>query len=297
MKKTAILLFAASIFGLTSCDIGSGDTTQSMSYGVINLVSPTDGTTPSASVGWYNLEFNFTQNNVTVSLKDLVIDNVTHTLVTEPLSYTGSQAGDLITIKDFSGYLDNNQSLPITNASFEVSTRTYPYPNTDGSVSTTSTYGFAVVLASYDIGTRYKVKTFYPDVCYNGTTTTQYPNIDGTTSTFSNGDIIYRVVFQQDLKKANVAIYNAKFAEAAPTLGCITLEDLNVRYYTGGYELSGENIVPKVVEGGASTPNEKYTFNSFKLTPSGNLTDAIIEYTVADVYKGYFRGSYIKSAN
>lgn len=295
MKKTSsILLLAASLFGLTSCDVGSGETTQQTSYGVINLVSPTDGSTPSASVGWYSLNFNFTQNNVTVSLKDLVIDNVTHTLVTDPLSYSGNSAGDVLTIKDFSGYLDNNVDLPITNSSFVVSSQTNPYPSSSGSNEATYDYGFAVVLASYDIGTRYKVKTFYPDACYKGTTVTQYPDGE-TTARFSNSDITYRIVFQQDLKKANVVIYNAKFAEAAPTLACITLEDLSVNYYTGGYEIVGENIVPNVVEGGSSTPNEKYTFNSFKLTPAANLTDATITYKVATVFNGSFVGSYLKN--
>lgn len=295
MKKLSFSLLAAAALTLSSCSIGNDETSQTVSYGVVNLISPLDGSAPSVSLGWYNIEFNFSKNYARVMCKDLMIDNISHQLISDTLKYKGNDTGDVIIMDSFRGMVDGSSDLTLNNASFEITSQTNPIPaSTVGSTSAVDSYGYVTVLANYNIGSRWNVKTFYPDACYKGTTITTYPDSEGGLARFTNNDITYRIVFEQDLKKANVAIYNAKFAEAAPTLACITLEKLDVTYSTGKYVISGKDIVPKVVEGGASTPNEKYTFNSFTLTPASNLTDATIQYQVATVFNGSFTGSYLQ---
>lgn len=151
------------------------------------------------------------------------------------------------------------------------------------------------IYATYKLGDRYNVRTFSKDSYYNGVTTTEF-EYKGNPSSFQDGNGGYRVILDLESRKADVIMYNIKFAERAPYL-TLVLEDLDLKFNSDGYVITGENIVAKMLEAGDLTSYEARPFTKFSFTTAGkDLTSAEIKYEVKDnkmglIYKGSFSGS------
>ena len=106
--------------------------------------------------------------------------------------------------------------------------------------------------------------------------------------------MLYRVLIDLEKKTADIIIYNAKFAAAAPPLKAILLKGLKVTWGKGSYSIEGENLIPSVPEGGTWQENPRYVFNKFAFNTNGKtMTDANMSYLVAGMYTGQFSGSYV----
>lgn len=151
---------------------------------------------------------------------------------------------------------------------------------------------YAVI--QYTLNNTWKVRTFWPDVTFRGSTVTSYP---GMTEPYENTEMSYRVIMKLKdnlpTDKADVIFYNAKFAPPAPEV-TVVLKDLDLKFTDKGYTIAGNNIIPQMYMDQVLADNPKYKFNAFNLSVSGDLTGANIEYTVADVFHGSFTGRYIK---
>lgn len=150
----------------------------------------------------------------------------------------------------------------------------------------------------YLIGTEWRVRSFWPDMTFCGTTVTTFP---GMTGPYSNDKIAYRVIMHRDdngaiLNKADIIFYNAQFAPQAPEI-TVVLRDLTLNFNNNGYKISGTDIVPDMVEAGALQPVNRYKFDSFNFVVQGNLTSASASYSVAGMFNGSFSGSSIKWNN
>lgn len=147
-----------------------------------------------------------------------------------------------------------------------------------------------MLVISYKIG-GYTVRTFSPNAYYTGKTETYFtmPGSENPT-TFETEKCVYRVNFADDMKTANVVLYNAQFANGMPTMQAIILKSLPVKLTREGYVITAENIVPEMMEGGSATPFPSKTFDKIVVTSSEDLTRIKCEYLVAGMFHGVFDG-------
>lgn len=148
-----------------------------------------------------------------------------------------------------------------------------------------------ISVGTIKIDNDYSLKLLQEICAYSGKTTTL---INGD-NPYSNSEILYQVNLDLVKRTATVIMYNAKFAEAAPSIRVLRLRNLTLTAdRSTGYKIEGTNVVPEVLEGDNWIANERYTFNSFTLAPTNdNLTTVSINYRVAESFTGTFNGSYI----
>ena len=156
-----------------------------------------------------------------------------------------------------------------------------------------------ITVAKYDMGGSYRVNTFQNNTFFKGKTTTTYVDQTGVTQNYTTNDIIYRFMID-DLKtgKASLLIYNAKFSsnEREPVKEAILAEGLDVEFQASGITITGENIIPLMLESGEYVPVPSFTFNSIKFTTTDDFyASGNLDYQVAGIYNGHFEGSYLYS--
>ena len=295
MKKLTLGLLSVLLLALGACNSDVDDTTQTVAYSTMNLVTPLDGGESFVSKGTYKFFLNMSKGKGCVSTANLMIDNKAHSFQTDTVAY-GYAGGNgiLIRLQNLKGYLDNDKTMPLTNDKFDITSYYYVPPlSIPGYSQMPDPYPY--VIAQYTAG-NWQVATFQEDCSYIGKTTTSYIGQDGSTQAFENDKMLYRVLINTDKKTADIIIYNAKFASSdkAPTIAAILLKDLKVTWGKGSYAIEGENVVPSVIEGAGWQENPKFVFDSFKFfTLNKELTQADMSYKVAGMYDGQFVGSYV----
>lgn len=292
IKKISLFCaMAAMSVALSSC-LGEPEDLRTYTINVSNMIVPDDVAEPvtfdlNCS---YNLRIDGVKNTLTVGTTNLSLGG-------SDLSFTTNSMDclDIVAPGGMSGtfargeaHLSNGQQVSRLNGFY-----------------TSSIYAVEVIgepfkfyvsnpmlVINYRVGNS-TVKTFSMNPFFKGTTTTTYP-MQGEDKTYNNGDATYRVNFAQDMKSANVVIYNIKFAQEMPrALQAVVLKDVPVTVNHDGYVLQAANVVPEVLEGGELTPYPSFTFTSFMLkSASSDLTVAECEYVVNGVFKGSFYGSY-----
>lgn len=304
MQKISILTLSLigimSAAGFTSCGVDDPKSEMTLSEAVNNIVIPSDseGEVSVQKDCKYSFVFDFVNNEVAISTADLQLGGSKASFTTEPFDFKllyygnkriytfnggegtlaggGTQAGK--EVKDFKGVFSEEFFLFVYDYGFyPASSRMY------------------MPLLSYKAGD-YTVKTFASDSYFAGTTTTTYPGKDGMQS-FNSDDAIYRIIFSEDLKTADVVIYDIKFAQEMPNpLKMVVLENVEVKYSANGYSISGENIMPKYLEGDGLTDYPERVFDSFHFeTVAGDMANGKCEYVCAKVFKGEFYGRCIPS--
>lgn len=293
MKKLTLGLFSAFLLALGACSSDVDDTTQTVAYSTVNLVTPLNGGESFASKGTYKFFLNLSKGYASVSTANLMIDNKAHFFQTDTVAY-GYAGGNglLIRMQNLKGNLDNDKSMPLANTIFDI-TSYYYVPTLAIPSYQQMPDPYPYIIGQYTAG-NWQVATFQADCSYLGKTTTSYYDQNGVIQSFENKDMLYRVIVDIDKKTADIIIYNAKFAAPAPTLSAILLKDLAVTYGSGTYSIEGKDVVPSVIEGTSWQENPRFVFNSFKLfTLNKEMTQVDMDFEVAGVYHGNFVGSYI----
>lgn len=295
MKRFLLPVMAGAML-LTACSKES-DATQTFTYEVYNLatsIHPDE--TPAVSEGKYGMVYNISEGKVTVSTNYFLLPgNLNGSFLLNNIPFTSytSATGQQIVLNADNPSMGGGSNVAITDFRCTVTNDYVVYPGAvPGVVGTTVFYSFPMM--KYTVDGDYTVRTFLRDNTFLGSTTTSYPAENGF-ATFENENIYYRVVMDVKARKADVVLYKAKFAEAAPELTMI-LKNLDLEFTNSGYVVSGKNIIPNVVEGAATTPNPKYPFNTFTLqTSNDNMTSVRCEYKVAGVFTGIFSGSTLRT--
>ncbi|MCH5237202.1 MAG: hypothetical protein J1E95_05315 [Muribaculaceae bacterium] len=297
MKRS--LLFVSVGLGLmiSSCKTGETDTTSNGALGAYNLITNLDNGETYVSTSSYQFGFNWTKYTGSVSTDNLIINNSNWKLSTDETDLY-SYGSMVLLMPD--GTFHGNSSLPMKDASFIIAPYVL-YGGIGAYFNTTYVPGYPdkpmvpeTLIAKYKIGDEYLVRTFNIDLCYYGNTMSTYPSADGML-TNSNKDINYRVVLDIENKKANLIIYNAKFSgsDREPVKTAILVEGLDLKFDSNGYTITGENIVPKIVEGNNTTPYDSYVFNNLTITTvTEDLSTINVKFLCAGIYSGDFTGSY-----
>ena len=292
----------AALFGLVSCDQESEDTrTFSFAMAAYNLITSVDDDDVAfVAPVVYSFATKYPDNTITVASSSMSLpDGGSATFTTVPVqmsiknvsvddrnvehitfsSSDPTQSGAKIT--DFNGILTQGAYAP---GSVEVPGYPREYP---------SKLVAHFPILDYTLNESWRVRTFWSDMTFAGTTTTTYP---GMTGPYTNGKIRYRVVMKTGTAnsltgKADVIFYNAKFAasEKAPEI-TVALKDLDLKFTKQGYTLAGTDVVPFMMEGGELVPAPSYVFNNFTFNVVGNLTQCTASYKVANVFDGQFQG-------
>lgn len=294
MKLTKNLTFIAGtavLVSLASCDLDKGVSSESFSVKVSNLYIPSD---PAEEVTFqhncaYALNMDYSAGKMSVASADLKIDGKETSFTADNMpmkSYFGGVdktwafKNGQATLADGTLLTDMNGYLSTMVQYYEIASDVYEAYLTR-----------PMLVMSYKLGDM-TVKTFSPNTYFRGETVTTYPDRTGAMSEYKSTDAVYRVLFAEDMKTANVVIYNIKFASEMPNpLEVVVLENLDVSLSQSGYTITGTDVVPKMREGEGLTDVPERIFNSFKLYTSGNdLTTVKCEYVVSSVFHGSFEG-------
>lgn len=301
MKKNfslTLLLAAASFALLPSCDKNDNDepVNESIpdtpqpdiySYSMANLVIETDGTV-SATPGSYSMEINPEKTLGILSTDNLYFQDNLQNFATDGMSLLfgandsyafsgGSSVSGTVKAENVSGYVPAQFNI--------ISEDDVMLPGYDTPVPTP-------LIMSYNVGNGALVKTFSTDAVYSGST--EIATVGSDQAPYINGNIRYRVKFDESLKYADIIFYNANFAVAMPVTINFSLQNLDVEYSDSGYTITGEDITPMLYMDGALTPAPAYQVTEFKLsTVNSELTEIKANYKVFMMgrnYAGSFSG-------
>lgn len=306
MKKILVISALASLL-FTSCLKDSVDERTSV-YQTVNLVIPADDNEPpTVAQGSYTVKSDMINGTMTISGTDLNIGGVTTSFTSDVMSfktYTAMQ-GSINVFSNGSGKL---AQWPVTGINGAISSLFY-YPAKPVALPGIDFIGADVfgpmVVLQYKVSDKYEVKTFNRDMIFYGNTDTRYSFRGEVMPTYSTSDIMYRLVFHKDFKKADLVLYNAKFAAEQPfAIAAMVLKDLDVEFTHRGYVVKGKDIEPKVPEADEDnigyTTYDSYTFKSILIqTTTEDLTGISMDYTVENPmdptgdYRGQFSGSYV----
>lgn len=308
-RKLLILGISGMLFALSSCNVNSDDDEnyQTLTYRCCNLVIPSSGDSFAAADA-YALTYYLYSGQLTVSSSALTLGNGTAPFATTMMPYTAqaysNNLNQIFEVTKFSGGKANSNGIAVNNLSGFTSQIVNVLSTGDPIIPAYPFTAVPALVMSYNVNDSYTVKTFQPDAIYTGTTTINTQS-DGTM--FSNDGVRYRIVFHQDLKKADVIFYDAKFAQNMPVTITVILENLDVTYNKTGYVIrNSEPIIPLMYAQGASTPFPGYKFVDFTfMTSNDRLTTANINYTVArmtgdtetDRFMCMFNGYYVREGN
>lgn len=307
LKKLIPAIVAATVApALTSCLGDTPETKRTLTNTVYNMVVPIQGgqdRTPTLAKGTY--AFQLSGNKAVINTVSLRIGSKDYSFTTEESAYVSSivmiegdskddnVSAEVLSFKGYSPSLSGDSNLPVKDLS-AVMTPYYYYDEVETKIKIHA----GALLMHYNIGQEYVVRTFSADACYKGETATTFTDAEGDKGEYKNSKIVYRVILDVDKMTADVYIYQAKFAEQAPSLSKLLLENLAVTITADGYTVEGSDVVPKMVEGDTSTPVARFPFNTFRMTTTGDMMNsAVIEYTVAGRYAGYFTGAFTPAGN
>lgn len=314
MKKFFMFGSLAIMIGLSACSTdGYSEMTQVLGGGAITIISSENSDEVITSEGIYKYDLKITDKDATgsVTSPDLVAENNVLNFTTDVQAYKNS---------GFEIYFGNAQgkagNFQLNNANFAIlvpcvyneeynqgNNKQYGYFVNESNVGK-YTYKVnistpdLITVATYNIGNSLKVNTFQKNTFFVGETQTSY-TMAGETHTYSTKNITYRFMLNKEEKDteytADLLIYNAKFSdnEREPVKEAILAQGLNVEFGANGITISGENIIPQMLEAGEYVPVPSFMFNSIKFkTVNSNYTKGQIEYLVAGMYQGTFTGEY-----
>lgn len=292
MKKT-VLAFAGMALLLSSCNNKESVFEITSSYFAYNLIVPADGAEPFVTKSNYLFKFS-NETLESFSSSDFSLGAGNYTFSTGVLNSKQGATVDGGGLFIFSGNGGTVDNMPLTDINGSVTgiVNYTPRPVIGLRTIEANKYG-PLMFASFNVGDKYKVKTFFNDLYFSGTTKTKY-QLQGEDKTYETTGILYRLVFASDFKTASLVIYDGKFAAEQPDKGVydyLLLTNLPVKLTSTGYEISANGIIPQYEEGGALENQTRYMFNNIEIKNNGqDLSEISIKYSVAGMYYGEFLG-------
>lgn len=292
MKKIFSLLMASALL-LTSCGVDKDqpNNTQKATATLPTVIIPTDASKPAEILtdANYTMVNYFSTGTWTVQVNNLKPS------FSNALSFTSPQMSPTFSTKIglqmsfLTPFLAQNNAV-INTLSMIVSD-TYNY-YVDSAAPTLGVFYFI----NFKVGDEYKVKTFEPNTFYAGNTVSSYTTEDGVKKSYTATKPMFNIQFSANLTKADLIIYNARFAEEMPEISRMVISGLKVepdRMY--GYRITGTGINPVVGDGAHATEYPTFQFTDIDFHPiNDNLTEAQLTFKVGDRYSATFRGSCFK---
>lgn len=303
MKK--MFLLAGICLALVSCKNDENDIPDNgvKSECKVSCLLTTTGENPQ-SFPVYNVPFvfkyEFVNNTITLSTDMLGLSlNNKLSFVSDPVNFVGATYSEGMALK-FEVPSINTKMNGVYNSKYNITdleclfTDIYFCPDSWRN-NNPRPLGDMVIMEC-EIGDEYILRTFPLIAGYRGTSTTSFA-MGGKEQSYMSDVPLYAVAIDPNTNKAEVGLYNAKFAEPMPQL-TMYLRGLNVEYTAEGYKIyaSEEGVVPLV--GNDLIPYPDYIFNNFELVCKGEkLTDINVNFQVAGKFNGRFNGSFTSVAH
>lgn len=297
MKK-AFLLAALPLMLMTSCLDDVGDTTASMPYSCAALLNADDDSQlPVISDFKIGLSYNYTKQNVEVSLSSFPMFGGTLTFETAPIEYTyyyfkygvaqsfsaaeTPAYGIANSVKDLNGSLTSNVANPYILNLPDIPLAEFSYS------------GDALIM-SMKVGEHYSITTLPLLAYYKGVTTQEYTSAETAETVTTSGNMVgYRVAVDPSSKKATIAIQNIKLKDSERETS-LFFKDLNLIALKGAYKITGENLKPMVYDGAGYKEQETLVIPELTfVTTDAKLTEATISLTTSAAEKIDFSGTYL----
>lgn len=292
MKRLFLLPVAAGLF-FSSCDTNTKDSTAVQPFGEYNLIVSENTQDPaSVSSNVYNLSFNLTKGAVAVSTEDLVFANTKHSFETDTIPYSvyvyKDQDGNYFDQGKFSragnSAKPNSPSITRLSAMFTGACHyvTTPVPGfvTPNGVATR-------LILDYTYNDSYRIRTFWPECFYRGTTTVtgEGGHFFSTTST------VYRIVMDMEKLTAQCVIYSPEYAVSSgaatdtSTPTAILLSEIPVKFTHDLYYLEASAPKTQILKSGSTSWAESDAWKAsdfrFDIT-STDLTQGVLKYKIGD---------------
>lgn len=302
---------AALLLGMASCNKESDiKQTTTLYVDTYSLVTNTTGGNPSVSKNRYNFVFDQVAGTAVMSVENLLYNLPIKTKSVKYGSFFSTVMGK-----------DEMQSCSLMEAADATEVPQTPVTDLHADITSVANPNNRSLLNKLDKvlavnplkypGTQraslyadiqfrsgnYLVRTFWPDMLYTGSTSTQYPGAD---EPYSTDNIVYRV--SMNLEKAgeytaDVYFYNAKFApsDKAPSVNFV-LKGLKLEFSDLGFKISGKDVDPEMIP--EKTPNSKYRFDEIMIMSSVDMMRIeSCRYKVATVFSGNFSGTGVYALN
>ena len=294
MKKGLLFSSLAGIMMLSACTHNNNTSTSTYNFPTYNFVTSLSDGTAEIVPSFYKFDMDLIAQTMTMS-STFSVANSSVNVLEEQIPFEGFYANQNGAIYEILSFKKKNADVAasgnaVSNLKGEFTLLANLPPEIQGLPEVYLPVGRYVCM-SYDLGSKYNVRTLWTDMTFTGTTTTSMPSM----APYTNNDVKYRVILNIKEKKATVIIYDAKFADKMPSITNIVLKDLPLTLSIHGYTITGKDIVPEVYEGGVGVPNSRYKFDEFEFSSEDNLTEGICTYTVAGSMNGYFKGAYLKT--
>lgn len=302
--KNRIYLFAAAALtvGLSSCDPGSGTSTQNYTLSTYNLIVDSYGREePLVVPSYYRYDFDLNTGKATITSELALSSNRSITINAEDVPFgfryfTEKGTNNIYEVINLVGELPGKTSEGelLSDLNCELTAMVYTPPINYVSLPKLTLPANKFTIMQYNMGDKL-VKTFWPDVTFRGTTTSNYVSPStGSATTYEGYGTSYRVVMDLEKMKATVVMYYPRFAEEMPDfITNIVLKDLDLKFGYSGYEVSGTEIIPMYYEmSGEGTPFPSYKFDKFMMTSTGDMVNCDIDFSVAGKYQASFSGAY-----
>lgn len=302
--KKSLFVLPLLAMGMASCNLDPDPSSNYITgqFSCTNLVIPADGDA-YATPADYTMTFYYTEGQVQLSATDLTFNGIKGNFVSSKMnavtqSYLSEDKNFGFDVTSFSGGSATSGNLSIKN--LKGFSSSYLNVVTENEMIKDYPFqAFTPLVISYNVNDDIIVKTFLSDAIYNGTTSVRSAM---SPDAYVDSNTKYRVIFSADLQKADVLIYNAKFAEMMPTLPFFLVKGLKVEYNKTGYIISnpeGQSIIPQTLDGGTWIDNPNREISKFEfINSSDDLTSANCYFTVkvgqAD-FTCEFNGYYTRS--
>lgn len=285
--KYLLLPLAALAVVAAACSTHTGDSYSTVSFGEANFIIDNDDPDAVASVStsYYYTKMNWSSSTVEMSTADLVVDGKLASFdtssmplyirsVQDPYSEYYAQQGLFSSVENVGkGASVTDLSAVYTSGVYNVSMSIPGYSSTDN-------MGLRLIL-DYTLDNRFRIKTFWPDCYYVGTT-----GVYGDSPAFSTTSTYYRVLLDFSKNIADVIICYPAYAEVEKNIpSAIVLKDLSLVVSHDTYSIVAES--PKtqilVTEAGKSQlkDSEEYQVTDFKLSLiSDDMTESHISYSI-----------------
>lgn len=267
---------------LTACTSSNQGNTMTSQISLINVVNNLTTGETTASLGGYSVKFDWEGATAQIQSNSIVLGGQSYPLLTSAGAYK-VESGGTTHITGLTGMIGSGTALPM-----EFIKCTLPLVYTDPA---DKDQRGQFLKMSFLAGGMFEVKTLAGVSTFFGNTTTSYQGVTGE-ERFSSNNIGYAIAIRPSEMKANLLMYNAKFAEAMPMTVNIVLEDLPIQITPSGYSIKSSDVVPKSIlsyEVGEAIP--AYTFTNLEVSSDMDFTNLYINFTVAGKYEGYFSGT------
>jgi len=328
MKKTlfSALVCGAAALAMTSCQKDTVNSDKVNAY-IYNYITAANGQGEAkVSLCTYSFDFNWDQHVVSATTDIVDLGNSQKLAFAFPSLPFKSNGSTTVFWGSATNPVAASNGQQISNFEFELNPgiNLPPVSLPDANLPEDPegkkvTLGFALPAAftwqgavlmytklSYQIGNDYNVRTFWEDNVFTGETNTTV-NKDASTG-FQNTKPAYRIKIDMATKKATAVLYNAKFNEKMPEMNLILI-NLNVAFNNSGITVTGDNVIPRVLEGVSLTEVPTFPFTKFKFDIYGDMTMGKCEFTVTPdpravpnmpantTFEGGFSGSMLNGAN